>query len=33
MVKLLEATEAEEIATDQKLTQLGETEVNQKAAA
>ena len=33
VVKLLEATEQEEIATDKKLTQLGLTEVNQKAAA
>ena len=33
VVKLLEATEQEEIATDKKLTQLGVGEVNQRAAA
>jgi ferritin-like metal-binding protein YciE len=33
VVKLLEATEREEIATDQTLTKLGVSEVNQKAAA
>ena len=33
VVKLLEATEQEEIATDKKLTQLGVGEANRKAAA
>ena len=33
VVKLLEATEQEEIATDKKLTQLGVGQVNRKAAA
>jgi ferritin-like metal-binding protein YciE len=33
IVKLLEATEMEEVATDRKLTQLGVNEVNQEAAA
>jgi ferritin-like metal-binding protein YciE len=33
VVKLLEQTLAEEKATDEKLTQLGETNVNKKAAA
>jgi ferritin-like metal-binding protein YciE len=33
VVTLLQATEDEEIATDRKLTQLGVSEVNQKAAA
>lgn len=32
VVKLLEATEMEEIATDKKLSQLGVSEVNRKAA-